>query len=367
MRRLVAPLHFILVLFFCAFALAAEPEEKGVKDIENLYLYRIVVSPLRIPQEIEHIPQNISVVDQGEISNLPVSDPSEALALMPGVDVSSRTSFGHLVPLSIQGSESRHVLVMMDGIPFNTQASGQADILPALPLQALDRIEVIKGSASSAWGSSLGGVVHLITKSPSPSSAPTGHLASSWSGFRSQNHLFDVSATQGHLGYYFSGEYQESGGARIKGGTFNRDDTLMKKGFGKLVYDLSENVSAMASYGYSGADINEGVYPSDGTRNHVPYYARYGLFRLSMEQSERSHAEAVFKFNRQFISMDSLDGNTETLSSHVRTRDNYNGVEFKNATTFREKDALVLGADISYHILKSTQLSRSKNIFYQGC
>ena len=370
MRSLYRWLPFEAFLIFSIFfswspvLFADEPDFRDTADYEKVFLYRIIVSPLRAPQELIHTPQNVALLDKEDLKNLPVSDPAEALTYISGVDVSSRTRFGHFTPLSIQGSESRHVLVMVDGIPFNTQASGQADILAALPLNNLERIEVIKGSASSAWGSSLGGVINLITKTPSHSVIPKGHVTSAWAGFRTKEHSFDTTGSAGPLDYFVSGDYQEAGGSRIKGGTQNRDDTLQKKWFGKLVYLVSDILKATFSAGYSDADVNEGVYASDGTRLHVPYAARYGLLRFDLDLDERNHWEATLKSNRQLISTDSLDGVSENLLSNVRTQDNYYGVELKNVIQFRTEDTLVLGGDVSDHILKSSQLSRSKGILF---
>ena len=308
--------------------------------------------------------ESVSVLDQKTLENLPVNDPAEALYYVPGIDVSPRTRFGHFTPLSIQGSESRHVLVMVDGIPFNTQASGQADVLSALPLNNLDRIEVIEGGSSSVWGSSLGGVVNLITKTPTHSPVPKGHVTGSWAGFDTKENSFDVTGAIKKLDYFFSGDYRESGGSRVKGDAGNRDDTLSKKAFGKLVYPLSDILRATASFGSSDIEVNEGVYPSAGSRQHIPYDARYGLIRLDADPEERNHYETALKFNRQLIRVDTLDGFDGGLQSGVRTSDNYYGFELKNVRKFREEDTFVMGGDLSYHILKSSQLVSARNILF---
>ncbi len=350
--------------FSCHAAAAAEPDATIPADYEKVYLYRIVVAPLRAPQKLLHIPVNVHVLDQNELRDIPASDPAEALSYIPGVDVSPRTRFGHFTPLSIQGSESRQVLVMVDGIPFNTQASGQADVISALPLNNLDRIEVIQGPASSVWGSSLGGVINLVTKTPEHSPVPKGHVTGSWAEFHTNQQSFDVTGAIEKLDYFFSGEFRDAGGSRVKGNAGNRDDTLSKKGFGKVVYPLSDVLKATALYGSSDVEVNEGVYPSFGFRQHIPYDARYGLVRLEADPGERSQYEGAFKFNRQLIRVDSLDGFDGGLISGVRTADNYYGAELKNIRQFREEDTLVTGADLSYHILKSSQLVSARNIFF---
>lgn len=322
----------------------------------------IVVSPTRAPKKVSDTSMNITVISEEDLKSLPAADPAEALTYVPGVDVIQRTRFGHFVPLAIQGSQSRHVLVMVDGIPFNTQASGQADILPALPLGNIRRIEVVRGSATSAWGSSLGGLINIVTKDPAQSQVPKGSVSAAFAEFKTQRESFEVSGLIQKLGYYFSGEYRQSGGARTKGGTENREDTLQKKFFGKWTFPFSDIVKMMASFGYSGAKINEGVYPSSLTRTEVPYYARYGQARVDFDPEEKRHFEAAVKFNRQLIHFETLDGITNDSFGLVKTEDNYYGSELKGVFGFREKDTLVIGYDLSFTVLKTTLMDDSRDI-----
>ena len=312
------------------------------------------------------MPENVTVLGKNELKKLPANDPSEALAYVPSIDVTQRTKFGHLTPLSIQGSESRHVLVMVDGIPFNTEASGQADILPALSLTPLERIEIIQGASSSAWGYGLGGVVHLITKEPAPEETPHGSVTTSWSEFDGQTHRAETGASVGPWSYYFSGDYREAAGTRATVGTQNREDMLQKKAFGKLIYRPTEGVKAVSSFGYTGSDVQEGVYPSDGTFNQMPYYARYGQFRVEATPDDRRHLEAALKFNRQHLQIDSLDGVTEQLSSATQTKNYYYGVELKGVMKFREEDTLVAGYDVSNSTLKTNLMASSRDVLVQA-
>jgi len=347
----------LLILFFYPSEIRA-----ATTDYENVSLSRIVLSPRRFPQKLSQTSENIEVLTEEDIESSPATDPGEAIAYVPGVDVAARTGFGHFSFLSIQGSNSYHVLVLVDGIPFNTQASGQADTLAALPLGDLDRIEIVKGAASSAWGYALGGVIDLVTKDTGDSVIPHGQVTSAWAGFGTSLESFDVKGRAGPIGYYLSGEYRDAGGTRATTGTQGREDTLQKKMFGKASYLFSEILKATASFGYSGAEVNEGVYSSASERTHVPYFARYGQVRLESEKDDRNHLEAAFKFNRQLILTDTLDGTTDEFLSTVRHQNHYYGVELKDIITLRDHDILAVGYDISDTILKSSQMHQSRSV-----
>src|SRR5262249_34430965 len=152
---------------------------------------------------------------------------SEALKYLPGVDVKVNTEFGQASSLSMNGSDSRQVLLMVDGIPFNTQLSGQAN--PArVPLEIIDRIEIIKGGLSSVWGSSLGGVINVITKDTGSKAGIHGTLNSSYGEFATIRNSFDMSGKAGKAGYFLAGSFLDTDGPMAA------TEAKEKKGFGKL-------------------------------------------------------------------------------------------------------------------------------------
>ena len=124
-------------------------------------LERIAVTNRRVPLGLSEACENVVVIDEEEIRQLPARDLGEVLKYVAGIDIGPRQGFGRATSISIQGSDSRHVRVMIDGIPLNSQVSEAVD--PSrFPLENIKRIEVIKGASSSVWGSSLGGVVNII-------------------------------------------------------------------------------------------------------------------------------------------------------------------------------------------------------------
>jgi outer membrane receptor protein involved in Fe transport len=86
----------------------------------------------------------------------------EALALLPGVEV--RTGAGGIPRLNVRGFRSRHLLLLLDGIPLNSTFDGQAD--PSLiPVEQIAAIKLTPGTGSALYGQGgLGGVVNIITR-----------------------------------------------------------------------------------------------------------------------------------------------------------------------------------------------------------
>ena len=94
-------------------------------------------------------------------------DTSEALRKASSVDLSD---YGGATtsPVTLRGSSYRQTLITLDGIPLNPMTGDMVDLSQYM-LPDIDRIEIIKGSNSAAFGNSaMGGVINLVTENPSP-------------------------------------------------------------------------------------------------------------------------------------------------------------------------------------------------------
>lgn len=127
-----------------------------------------VVSASGYAQDTREAPASVSVITQKELATKPIIDIGTAIGDVPGVDISQNKMGAS--EISIRGFDSGYTLVLIDGRKQNTSGSminngfdPSTVIMP--PPGAIDRIEVIRGPASTVWGSdSVGGVVNIITK-----------------------------------------------------------------------------------------------------------------------------------------------------------------------------------------------------------
>ncbi|MCP4163867.1 MAG: TonB-dependent receptor plug domain-containing protein [Deltaproteobacteria bacterium] len=187
------------------------------KEWQDLNLFYgkddLVVTSTRHPKHISEIPENMEVVTSEEIEKMNAHTVAEVLSRVTGVFVKSiNQDFGSNASLTIQGSGAQmHVMVMIDGIRFNNISEGFPSNLN-LPVGIVERIEIIKGPASSAWGSSLGGVINIITKNPDKEKGFSGKIQTSYGKENSQDHRLELSGTKGKFGYYLFGNIQDSDG-----------------------------------------------------------------------------------------------------------------------------------------------------------
>ncbi|MCP3922143.1 MAG: TonB-dependent receptor [Desulfobacterales bacterium] len=237
------------------------------KEWQDLNLFYgkddLVVTSTRHPKHISHVPENIEVVTSEEIEKMNVHTVAEVLSRVNGVFVNKKGSdFGSNAVIKIQGvSAQAHVRVMVDGVPFNNVSEGFPSTIN-FPVGIVERIEIIKGPASSAWGSSLGGVINIITKDPVKEKLISGKIQTSYGKENSQDHRLELSGTEGDFGYYLYGNIQDSDGLV---------DTRYYKNqnyFSKLKISPSKYFELTLSSGYSQPELNAG-YNSGATEKTI--------------------------------------------------------------------------------------------------
>ncbi|MDD5195935.1 MAG: TonB-dependent receptor [Candidatus Omnitrophica bacterium] len=346
-------------LFFTALMSGLIQAHAQGQRVGKIELEEIIVTSKRSPIGLNQVTENAVVVGEDEIAQLPARDLSEALRYVAGVDIEPRQGFGRATAISIQGCDSRQVRVMIDGIPLNSQSSGQVN--PAqFPIENIARIEIIKGASSSIWGSSLGGVINVITKDTGETLIPKGSVTTAFAEFHTKKQNGEIYGKAGGLGYYLFSSYMESGGRNPK------DDVLEKKAFGKLSYDLKALGKLSASFGYSGAKVNSGEFP-DGTWQTQPYRARYG--KIGWEANlDDVEIRVDLKHSRQEIITESfLSIADQEPFWRVETRDFLYQLSPNVAMHPRGKDLLILGADFDWDIIKSNlYLAQAKSLTLQA-
>jgi outer membrane cobalamin receptor len=125
----------------------------------------------RRPQLPSTSPGSISVITADELAAMGALTVADALRLLPEVSIKTSGGPGGLTTMSIRGSPSTQTLILLDGVPLNRPDQASVDLSP-LPVQQVDRIEVLRGPFSAIYGSAtIGGVVNIVTKSRPESSA----------------------------------------------------------------------------------------------------------------------------------------------------------------------------------------------------
>ena len=136
------------------------------EDLQEFALEDMVVTASRVPTQKVDTPANINVITREEIADQNYASASDALRAIPGVNVLGSGAKGSSMgqdKILLNGDD--RVLVLVDGRRMNLGSSGNssADWLP--PVNAIERIEVLKGGGSALYGTdAVGGVINVIMK-----------------------------------------------------------------------------------------------------------------------------------------------------------------------------------------------------------
>lgn len=145
--------------------------ETTTEDSSTHQLSTIVVSAAGFEQDIKKAPATMTVITAEDLKNKRINSIADALSDIEGVDISPTAGKTGGLNIRIRGMDSEYTLVLIDGRRQNSTGDitpngfGESNNSFIPPISAIERIEVIRGPASTLYGSdAIGGVVNIITK-----------------------------------------------------------------------------------------------------------------------------------------------------------------------------------------------------------
>jgi len=124
----------------------------------------IVVTANRPANTVDETMAPVTIITAEDISRLQVNSISEVLSLTPGIDIISSGGFGSKTSIHLRGTNSDHVLTLIDGIAVGSATSGTM-AFEYLPVDQIERIEIVRGPRSSLYGAdAIGGVIQIFTR-----------------------------------------------------------------------------------------------------------------------------------------------------------------------------------------------------------
>lgn len=146
---------------FVSVSVAAAP--RGAASQRDT-LEEIIITATRRSESLTTTLASASVVARADIETRQYASFDRLLADMPGVAISNNGGLGKASSLFIRGAESDHNLVLVNGIRWGSTTLGTAS-LQDIPLELVERVEIVRGPRSSAYGAdALGGVVQVFTR-----------------------------------------------------------------------------------------------------------------------------------------------------------------------------------------------------------
>ncbi len=207
----------------------------------------VVVTATRTERELFDVPSSMAVVTSQQMARTPKRTIAEQLQDIPGIQVTDGGMGGGAKRIMIRGESAARVLILIDGMKLSEQKSMDGSMLLIGP-ENIERIEVIKGSASVLYGSeAIGGVVNIITKKGG-SKPIQGTLVSTYDGSNDSFTPFGaLYGTSNGFSYRVSGDYTDASDKRGGSGTIDNSSYLQRNYSAYLDYAWN---NGKAGFGY---------------------------------------------------------------------------------------------------------------------
>lgn len=151
---------------------AQAPQSETISTVANsdhgMTLQDVVITANRLPTKMTDVLADVSVIDRAQLDLVGQGSLLDVLGNLPGVQISRNGSYRSSSGVFLRGASSSQTLILLDGVRIGSATSG-TPALENLPLERIERIEVLRGAASALYGSdAVGGVIQIFTREIEP-------------------------------------------------------------------------------------------------------------------------------------------------------------------------------------------------------
>lgn len=348
----------VIALVVGGFRVTASAEEAKDSGHNIISLEPIAVTASRTEKRLSEVPASISVISRKEIEASNAKDVPTLLKATEGLytyDSSGVGRGGRVNMRGFWGGMSTHQLVLVDGVPQNGAEDKLVD-WDRIPLDNIERIEVLKGPASSLYGdNAMSGTINIITKKPTID--PKFGASFSYGSFNTQNYSSYASGSIGNVGYYFGA------GKKLTDGFRRYSDYSSAYWDSKLDFSLEEGFKLCLfadyydkAYGPHPWAITEAQIEEDrhrarpGSEEDKAEAKSFNVGATSLFViNELSEAEATFYYRYQDSGSFYTSGSSGNSTRELLEEENTLGILTKcymQPELFGMRHSLVAGVDI---------------------
>ena len=190
----------------------------------------VVVTATRVAQPLTDVVADVSIIDREAIERSGQSSLRELLAFQPGVQLVTNGGYRSSSGVFLRGAASSQTVVLIDGVRIGSATSGGSP-LENIPLDRIERIEILRGAASALYGpDAVGGVIQIFTREPSDELQLGAGVGAGTAGQRQAN--ASLRGNSGALGYSLGLSREQGTGISVvsnpSASGYNPDDDRFK-------------------------------------------------------------------------------------------------------------------------------------------
>ncbi len=258
------PRVLVLAGLSCGGAWPAGAEEAGEveptgSDQTQTELSGVVVTATRTNSRKDELATAASVFTRADIEQLQVKTLPDLLKGAIGVDMVQQGGYGQPSSVFMRGTNASHVLVLIDGVRAGSVTLGQS-AFELIPMDQVERVEIIRGPQSSIYGSeAIGGVIQIFTRKAKQQEKPSIGVTAGAGSFDTQQEAVHASGRSGQSWYGVGASNLQSAGF----------DAMLKPYFGSRQRDGYRNTAVNARAGYQWDHVElEGFFTHAEGTNH---------------------------------------------------------------------------------------------------
>jgi vitamin B12 transporter len=297
-------------------------------------LPEITITATRISTSPENTSSSATVITSDEIDRSQQQFVADVLRGEPGIDVATTGQPGSETSVFLRGADSDGTLVLVDGIPVNNAFDNSFDF-STLPVDNIERIEILRGPQSTLYGSeAMGGIINIVTKTGT--GPPTASAQAEYGSFNSLLTRVTLAASEGKLSFSADGSFYSTDNDRSNSAYQSINFS------GHLSYDINHWLKATLLTTYlKSSDGSPGDIYTDDPNARLTYENLLLGLTLNADPTPWWNAKLTLSRSHERISYVDpfFDYDDQTIAERNR-------VDFQNVFTLSEQHTFLVGGTL---------------------
>lgn len=347
---------------------------------------RITVTANKFEQPINDVLASVAVIDRADIEKANYRDLPAILNTIAGIDIVRNGGLGQKADIFVRGASAKYALVLVDGVRVSDASSGSVS-LTNIPVNSIERVEVIKGARAAIYGSdAVAGVINIITRKASNNTLSANLGSHSYSNYQLAGGLAKEALSFNYnLGYEETDGFDVTGKDPVAEYTKDHDDDGYKNkniGF-NLAYELAElgELSLQSQYSEGEAQYDnawgndaydfENYTAKLGWKKASEVYTQSTSLSVSQEENTQTGTDVQQVYSTERVEFEYRGLYSLTKELDLSGGFNYLSEDLSNssATSSEEKrdnNALFIGAFYSHEQWLANAVIRTDDYDFHG-